>query len=157
MLKGQRFPNLALNAPNGGAVSVSGFKGGVVFLHFWGSWCPPCQAEFPELQKLHDALADSPDIAFVLVQAREPIAKSRRWARRKGVTLPLYDSGIKARRETSLKLVDGRTIEDRQLAPVFPSTYVLDANGIIVFAHSGPAADWPGYEPLLRHVMGASR
>ncbi len=154
--KGMRFPDLALNAPTGGPVTLSDFKGKVVFLHFWGSWCPPCQAEFPELQHLHDAFSDSPEMAFVFVQTREPIAKSRRWAKRNGLTLPLFDSGVKNRRETALGLADGTTIEDRRLAPVFPSTYVLDRNGVVVFAHTGPAADWPGYEPLLRHLLAAT-
>ncbi|MBL7021698.1 MAG: TlpA family protein disulfide reductase [Nitrospinaceae bacterium] len=155
VMRGNRFPDLELNAPDGTQMSLSTLKRHVVFLHFWGSWCPPCQIEFPELQKLYDVFSNSPDIDFVLVQTREPITKSRQWANRRGITMPLYDSGANDRRDTDFSLAGGLKIGDRRLAPVFPSTYVLDSNGIVVFAHAGPIADWPGYEPLLRHVINA--
>jgi len=155
VMTGNRFPDLVLTTPEGRPIKVSDLKGRVVFLHFWGSWCPPCQAEFPELQKLYDAFAGSSEIAFVLVQTREDIAKSRRWARKKAISMPLYDSGTKGRKDTAFQLANGGDIEDRRLAPVFPSTYVLDANGIVIFNHTGPASGWPQYEPQLRHVMGS--
>jgi peroxiredoxin len=154
---GNRFPDLLLIAPSGAKMALSDFKGRGVFLHFWGSWCPPCQVEFPELQKLYDVFSQTPGIDFVLVQARESIAKSRQWAKRRGITMPLYDSGMEGRQETNFQLAEGETISDRRLAPAFPSTYVLDGNGIVVFAHAGRVVGWPGYEPLLQHIVKSVR
>lgn len=153
---GSRFANLELIAPDGRQVILSDLKGKVVFLHFWGSWCPPCQAEFPELQKLYDSLSSSHGIVFVMVQSREAISRSRSWAKRSGITMPLYDSGTQDRKDTEFRLAGGTKIGDRRLAPSFPSTYILDGNGIVVFAHAGRVSGWPGYEPMLRHVMKAS-
>ena len=150
--RGNRFPDIALTAPDGRAVTLSDLKGKPVFLHFWGSWCPPCQAEFADLQKLHDALADDNAVAFVLVQGREPIAKSRRWATKRGFTMPLYDSGHQAQGAASFLMADGSQLSDRRLATVYPTTYVLDANGLVVFHRAGPELLWAQYESLLRRI-----
>lgn len=149
----KRFPDLALTSPEGKAVTLSDLKGKIVFLHFWGSWCPPCQAEFPELQKLYSSLSTEADIAFVLVQSRESIVKSRQWAKRQGVSLPLYDSGTQGRADRDFQLAGGGTLADRIVAPAFPSTYVLDGHGLVIFGISGRVADWPEYEPQLRHAL----
>jgi len=148
----QRFPDLVLNAPDGRALKLSDLRGKPIFVHFWGSWCPPCQAEFTDLQKLHDALKGDDVISFVLVQGREPIAKSKRWMAKKNFDMPLYDSGHQGRSDKSFRLADGEVLSDRLLAPVYPATYILDANGLIVFRHTGPVRAWPQYEPLIRHM-----
>lgn len=156
MIPKYRFPDLAITSPDGRPMKLSDLRGKIVFLHFWGSWCLPCQIEFPELQKLHDAFEESPKVVFVLLQTRESIADSRLWAQRRGISMPLYDSGAKDGGDNVIRLADGGNISDRRLAPVYPSTYVLDANGIVVFANAGPASGWPDYEPLLRHTMEAT-
>ncbi len=153
---GMRFPDLALGDPDGAPVTLSAFRGKVVFLHVWGSWCSPCQTEFPELQTLYDSLRDDPDTAFVFVQAREAIARSRAWARQRGLTVPLYDSGAQGPSDHVFRRADGGRIEDRVLTPLFPATYVLDKNGIILFVHTGPSSHWRQYAPLLRHAASHS-
>ncbi len=147
-----RFPDLAVTDPDGTPTTLSDQRGRVVFLHFWGSWCPPCQVEFPELQRLYDSLKADERIAFVLVQAREDIARSWQWADRRGITIPLHDSGARSPADRAFRLADGNRIEDRFLAPLFPATYVLDRHGIVVFSHFGPLAHWPEYALFLRHA-----
>ncbi len=104
----------------------------------------------PELQKLHAALAGRADVAFVLLQAREKFEVSRQWAARQGIALPLHDSGSTGEDDDGFRLAGGRTVRDREIAGRFPTTYVLDKRGLIVFAHVGPVHDWRQYEPFLR-------
>ncbi|MDH5750308.1 MAG: redoxin domain-containing protein [Rhodospirillales bacterium] len=154
--RGERFPDLLLSDPFGAKVKLSDLRGKAVLFHIWGSWCPPCQVEFPELQMLYESLKGEQGITFVLVQSREDIEKSLRWAKRHGFSMPFYDSGSKGLSDRRFRKADGGTIEDRVLAPQFPSTYVLDKNGIIVFSHSGLLRNWPQYAPFLRHVASRS-
>ncbi len=147
-----RFPDLVVTDPAGTPTNLSDLRGRIVFLHFWGSWCPPCQVEFPELQQLYDSLKADPRIAFVLVQSREDIARSRRWAERRGITIPLFDSGANGPSDDEFRIADGSGIEDRFFAPLFPATYVLDRHGVIMFSHFGPLVHWPEYAPFLRHA-----
>jgi len=150
--RGNEFPNLVLAAPGGRKMSLSDLRGKLVFLHFWGSWCPPCQAEFPELQVLYDSLSGDDAVAFVLVQGRESIIKSRHWAAKRDITMPLYDSGHQGREDHSFSLADGSKVADRRMATAYPTTYVLDANGLVVFHQAGPGERWLQYENMFRHL-----
>jgi len=153
---GERFHDLTWKDATGNKVSLSGLNGKLVFLHFWGSWCPPCLREFPSLRKIHDKIKAefSPDIEMVMLQMREPFDQSRMWAEQFEFTdLPLQDSGVKDSEATTLTLSDGGMIQDRDLARVFPSTYVLDRNGLVVFSHYGPVGDWLEYLPFLKHAI----
>ena len=62
---------------NGAEVSLSDFKGKKVFLNFWASWCPPCKAEMPDIEKLYGQTKDS-DLIILAVNMGEDksIAKS---------------------------------------------------------------------------------
>lgn len=153
---GERFPDLAFVTAQGKTASLSSLRGKVVVLHFWASWCRPCRRELPELQQLWHGFKGRPDVAFVLLQAREPIATSRRWAADQGIALPLADSGAKSEGDGDFRLVDGRRVPDRSLAPGFPSTYVLDKRGIVVFAHVGDVHGWPEYREFLLDVARRS-
>lgn len=153
---GQRFWNLAFSDGKGQALSVQQLRGKVLVLHFWGAWCGPCRREMPHLQKLVESLKGQPDIAFVLLQVREPFAESQAWVRRQGFQLPLFDSGARSGADTALRVQGGTTVADREIATVFPSTYVLDRRGLVVFAKAGPVPDWTQYRDFLRDVAARS-
>jgi thiol-disulfide isomerase/thioredoxin len=154
--RGERFPNLLLKDGRGRPVTLAAFAGKVVFLHFWGTWCPPCRREFPEIARLQADVARRADVAFVLVQVREDFATAREWLKRQGLSLPLYDSGVHNDMDAELHLADGSVIADRKLATRFPTTYVLDKRGIVVFSHVGPVADWQQYGVFLRDAADRS-
>ncbi|GAB6039915.1 TlpA family protein disulfide reductase [Endothiovibrio diazotrophicus] len=153
---GNRFPDLAFHDREGHPKSLTDFRGKVVILHFWGSWCPPCMREFPELLQFQSELRQQlgEQVVLVLLQAREPFAASLRWAKRNEFgQLPLYDSGIGDEEHTTFTTTDGQSITDRQLAPVFPTSYILDRNGITLFRHKGPIDRWNEYLPFLRDAV----
>lgn len=154
--RGKRFYNLTFRSGTGKLIRLSDLQDKVVLLHFWGSWCPPCRREIPDLQQFHQALSTSPDIQMVLLQVREDFAVSRQWVRQQGLNLPLFDSGARGKEGDSLTLADGTKMHDRDLAPAFPTTYILDKHGIIVFSNIGPISRWSEYLPLLRDVAKRS-
>lgn len=58
--KGEGVANFdfTLKDPSGGTVRMSDYKGKVVLLNFWGTWCPPCRREIPDLIEMQAAYAD---------------------------------------------------------------------------------------------------
>lgn len=154
--RGKRFYDIRFKDASGKTLKLSDLRGKVVIVHFWGSWCPPCQRELPELQQLHQALSKSGDIKMVLLQVREDFATSKLAVKRHRLKLPLFDSGSQAKSDDKLQLAGGGTLKDRDIAAVFPTTYVLDKHGIVLFSHVGPVSDWMGYMPLLKDAAARS-
>ncbi|NVL90148.1 MAG: TlpA family protein disulfide reductase [Desulfobacterales bacterium] len=107
----------------GKEVPFSQFKGKVVFLNFWATWCPPCVAEMPSIQNLYDSLKDD-DIAFVLI-ADENKRTVRNFMKKNRFTFPVY--------------VQGKNLPDLFNTRRIPATYILDRKGIVVFNHVGSA------------------
>lgn len=153
---GQRFPDMTFALSGKKSGSVSALRGKVVILHFWGSWCGPCRREMPDMQKFYEKIRGRSDVALVLLQVREKFDVSRRWTRAHNIKLPLFDSGSTGEMDNRFKLADGTTMYDRDIAARFPTTYVLDRNGIIVFAKVGPVAHWPEYLAFINDAAARS-
>jgi thiol-disulfide isomerase/thioredoxin len=154
--RGHHFFDLAIKSPAGQSMKLSDLRGKVTVLHFWGSWCPPCRREMPQLQKLHQALGATADVQLVLLQVRENFSTASQWALQQHLSLPLHDSGVKERGNKFLTLSNNETIADRDLAISFPTTYILDKHGLVVFSHAGPIEDWSQYLPFLHDVAEKS-
>lgn len=155
MRRGMRFPDLALTDPKGRKVSLADLRGKVVVLHFWGSWCGVCRREMPEIRQVAGELGSA--VRVVLVQVREDVKGARAWLKQQGIDLPLYDSGVRGPAEASLRLANGARLNDRDVARAFPSTYVLDRHGLVLFSHTGAIHRWSEYLPFLRHAVRAAK
>lgn len=154
--RGDRFYNLSFRNSAGKLMKLSDFRGKVVLLHFWGSWCPSCLREMPELQQLYRALGASSDIQMVLLQVREKFATGRQWVQQKNLDLPLHDSAVTGTALDLMSTAEGKPIHDRDIATAFPTTYVIDKHGIVVFSHVGAVSGWMQYLQLLRDVAERS-
>lgn len=146
--RGQRFPDLQFRNEAGKQEKVSDLRGKVLVLHFWGSWCGPCRRELPDLQKLVRAMEKERDVRFVFLPVRESFRTAKDWLKGQRLQLPLFDAG-----EKEFTLADGSKLPDRNIAGKFPTTYVLDKHGIVVFSHVGDASRWMEYAPFLRDVQ----
>ena len=155
--RGQRMHDLAYVDSRGKPARLSAQRGKVVVLHFWGAWCPPCRREMPDMQKTYERLNKRGDFAFVILQARERSEVSRQWADKQGIVLPLADSGSIGEEDAHFRLADGTKIRDRDVANRFPTTYVIDRNGVVVFSHVGPIHDWSQYDDFLMNLAGQQR
>lgn len=121
-----------------GADSISSFKGRVVVLNFWGSWCPPCVDELPIIERYHKTIV--PKGGTVLgINMRETSDAALEYVRRFGLTYP------------NLRDRDGDYAE-RYDSRAFPETFVLDRQGQIAVKRRGPVDDaWlhANVDPLL--------
>ena len=154
--RASHFPNLIFKNVKGKKYSLSDFRGKVTIVHFWGSWCPPCIREMPELLDLQKALKKNygNKVNMILLQVREPFEESLKWAKQYQFNkLPLYDSGPSGENDDILQTVTGKKLQDRMIARVFPSSYVLDQKGRVLFAHRGPISNWTEYLPFFKSVV----
>jgi len=124
--EGDAAPPLRLSALQGGEVDRESYRGRVVVVNFWATWCPPCVEEMPSLERLHRALAGE-GLVVLGVSVDEDGAALERFVARAGVTFPvLRDPG--GRGPTAAWRTTG-----------YPETFVLDGTGRIVSKIVGPS------------------
>ena len=87
---------------------------------------------------------------MIMLQVREPFETSLQWARENELAdLPLYDSGVAGTGDSKLAITGAQAIHDRDIAMTFPTSYVLDKQGVVIFSHQGPISDWGEYLPFF--------
>ncbi len=138
---GDRFPNLTFKDAQGRDMSLEDFRGDIILVHFFATWCSACQSELYELNELFEALKGEKRIKFVVLNYRDSFGRCAQYARQVGYTLPVYDSGQQSR---AANLGDGIT---RRLA--LPTSFVLDPNGVILISKFG-TLNWSKFEEPLR-------
>jgi cytochrome c biogenesis protein CcmG/thiol:disulfide interchange protein DsbE len=140
---GDRAPEFRLPNLNGQIINLSDFRGRVVMIHFWATWCPPCVEEIPELADLNQQLAGS-DFTMLAVSVDEGGAPAvNSFLQQKGLNLPVL-------------LDPDRTTAGRYGTLKFPETYLLDREGIVRYKIIGPG-DWrdPAVIKIIKDLMSS--
>lgn len=119
------YAGFSLKREDGTDIDSSTLQNKVVFLNFWASWCPPCRAEFPSVQKMYDHYKNNPDIVFLTVNLDDNAALGKAYLKEKGFTVPF--------------LVPAGNIPDVLYNGSLPTTVVLDKKGEIRLHHKGLA------------------
>jgi len=117
--------NWRVQGLDGRDLDVAQIRGKVIFINFWATWCPPCVAEMPGIQRLYDAIK-SEEIHFLCVSEEER-TKVGKFVQEKGFTFPIYT-------------LIGEKPGVFQ-TPGIPATFIISRDGQIVFKHVG-AAKW---------------
>lgn len=123
---GDPAPEFSLPSLNKTQVSLGDFKGDVVFVNFWASWCPPCKQEFPELNKLADEYKDK---KFKMLAINLDKSQAR-------VEKYLKSIGVEKFNMEILLDPDSKVVAS-YVARSMPSSFVIDKNGTIKFVHFG--------------------
>ena len=119
--------NLTIKNLDGELVKLSDYRGKVIFLNFWATWCMPCVAELPSINKLYAELKDE-NIEFLLI-SNEQLEKVKTYRTRKDYEIPFH-------------IID----EDGQIpniyfSPSIPTTFIINKKGEIIRKSFG-AEDW---------------
>lgn len=116
-------PAFTLQSSDGKTVSLAQFKGDVVMINFWASWCGPCRQEMPLLDNIYRQYKD---MGFTLLGVNvEPNAGgANAWLKKTPVSYPiLYDP--KSR------------VSQLYQVQAMPTTVIIDRQGIVRFVHNG--------------------
>ncbi len=133
VLMGSPAPDFELKDLTKKPVKLSDYKGKVIFLNFWATWCKPCKEEMPSMELLYKAMKGK-DFEMIAVSIDRDIAKVEPFVKELKLTFPiLLDFMGKADRRYKLTGV--------------PETYIIDQNGVIVEKILGPR-DWTRPESL---------
>ena len=115
----------------GTQVTLKNFKGRVVFLNFWATWCPPCRREMPSMERLYKQLKDR-DFTMLAVDMQESEKRVRAFISEFSLSFPaLLDLNGDI---SSLYGIVG-----------LPTTYIIDREGKIIGKAVGPR-DWSSQE-----------
>lgn len=112
-----------INTPNINLKSLKGNK--LIFLNFWGTWCPPCREEWPTIQKLY--ISKQNKIDFVLIAMQDEEQNVVKFMKENQYTAPVY--------------IAQSPISNNVLPKVFPTTFLLDKNGRILLKEES-SKDW---------------
>lgn len=122
-MAGSRAPVIAMRDDTGATVSLAQYRGRIVVLNLWATWCPPCRAEMPDLQRFSDAYADR-GVVVVGVNQGESAQRARAFAHSLGIAYPIW--------------LDGRQQYGRAFTALgLPTTVVVDRNGTVVRGYDG--------------------
>lgn len=117
---GALAPDVAFLTAEGGRVALADYRGRVVLLNFWATWCGPCLEEMPSLDRLQAALGGPDFVVLTVSQDRDGAAAVVPWYRRMGVEhLPV--------------LIDERATAARAFGLTgLPTTLLIDRDGRIL-------------------------
>ena len=131
--KGGATPPLSLRSLDGRAVDLRDFRGRVVVVNWWATWCEPCREEIPSLERLRNLLQDHP-FDVLMVNFGEPASTVSSFIAKLGVSVPV---ALDPEKSNAAKWrVNG-----------LPTTFLIDARGRIRYSSFGES-DWASGEPL---------
>jgi cytochrome c biogenesis protein CcmG, thiol:disulfide interchange protein DsbE len=138
---GEPAPGFTTIDLEGNRVTLAEYRGKVVLINFWASWCVPCRREFPVLKRF---LADHPDVRLLGVTYQDSRADASRFMAEQGATWQaLEDPGDRIAASFGAGLSSG-----------LPQTWVVDGDGVVRGRHGGEAVR-ADLDELVRLALGA--
>jgi len=139
LVVGQLAPDFTLPDMEGHEVSLSSYRGKVVLLNIWATWCPTCLEEMPQLQQLYEEFAKYDNFQLLTIsidalgrQVVEPFMEKN------GLTLPT--------------LLDPRgSIKKIYHTTGVPESFIIDQRGVLIDKIIGPR-DWTS-DPMKRYLL----
>jgi len=135
----QTLPSFSVLDAKGNKLDLQQFKGKKVFVNLWATWCPPCRAEMPSIDKLYQS-ADKAGVQFVMLSLDNDFETAKAFVQKAGYSLPVF---YPAGDLPQLFTVEG-----------IPTTFIFDEQGQLIAQHEGSE----NYNtPEFRKLFGAVR
>jgi thiol-disulfide isomerase/thioredoxin len=135
----QPMPAFLVNDLDGNPVSTAAWKGKVVFINFWATWCPPCRAEIPVLIDLANRYKDRLQVVGVSVDDGDP-AEVKKFAKQAGINYPIV-------------MADRAIVAEYGGVAALPTLFVVNPDGNVVQKHEGLFSN-ALYEAEVRLLLG---
>jgi cytochrome c biogenesis protein CcmG/thiol:disulfide interchange protein DsbE len=140
---GIRAPDFsAVNLATGDTVRLADYRGQVLLVNLWATWCTPCEAEMPEIERLYEELGPEGLRVLAVSQDEDGPDVVRAWAKKHGLTFDvLHDQKAQ--------------VQHLYQAVGLPESFVIDRNGRIVKRVTGFIVHWDGADQkaLFRRLL----
>ena len=145
LTEGELAPNFTYNDVDGNPVSLADFRGKIVYIDVWATWCGPCRRELPHLKTLKEQYKDNPNLVIIGISA-DAIRDIQKWR------------DFVAAEELGGIQLHGRTDDDTDIGKLYqvnalPRFFLIDREGRVVSNNAPrPSSDEivPTLERLLR-------
>ncbi len=121
------FPDITFVDPEGKQAKLSDYKGEVVLVKLWATWCPICRKKWPEHEALYNEIKDDKGVRVITISVAEDPKESQSWVDSQGYTVPLYVNNITDR--GAVKVADSR--DSFYFIKGTPMKFLIDKNGIL--------------------------
>jgi thiol-disulfide isomerase/thioredoxin len=131
---GATAPDVTIRDASGKPVRIADYQGQVVVLDFWASWCPPCRAAMPAMDRLYKQFGDRGAVVFGvnINDNQDPVE----FMARMGVSYPLLVNGEGAAKEFGVKSI--------------PTLVIIGVDGQVLYRESGWA---PHVEQTMAQII----
>lgn len=115
---GNYAPNFTLKDMEGKDISLKDYRGKVVFLNFWATWCKPCEAEMPSMEQIYQDYKDEGFKIMAISVDKGNLDKVEPFVKKRGLSFPVF-------------LDPSHKIEDAYRIKFTPTTLLIDRKGVI--------------------------
>ena len=141
---GQYPPTFTLPDLDGNSVTLEDFRGSVIVVDLWATWCPPCRVEIPVLIDLYEEYEDQGLVILGVGLDRGGAADLAPFAESNGITYPI--------------LVGGREVSEAYKVTGIPTTFIIGRDGRIVAKHVGFAMEMaPEFRSDIASALATDR
>jgi peroxiredoxin len=151
VVPGGQAPGFAAFDLDGAEVGLRDYRGKVLLVNIWATWCPPCREEMPSMQRLYEAVG-SEDFEILAISIDAPLGESDAFGR-VGGDLKTYAESL-GLTFTLLHDPSGKVQQDFQTTGV-PESFVVDRDGVIYKKIAGATVwDAPQNVELIQRLLG---
>ncbi len=135
LIKGdKRAPDFSLTDLHGGKIGLKQFRGKIILLNFWATWCGPCKEEMPFLETLHRQFKEKDFVLLTVSVDYEGARPVQEFINKQGYTFPV--------------LLDPKSeVLDLYEVKGIPTTFLIDKKGKMIGRAIGPR-DWKCQEAI---------
>ena len=134
---------------NGNTHKLSDYKGKTVFLNFWATWCPPCRAEMPDIQKMYEDYGKNTKDLIVLGVAGTNVGNE---TDAKGVSEFLSQNSY----SYPVVMDEGGSLASKYGVRAFPTTFMINADGN-VFGYVTGSLNAHALESIVKQTMDSTK
>ena len=111
-----KAPDFNLKDQYGVVHSLENYKGKVIFLNFWATWCPPCKKEMPDIENIYKEYGENKKDVVILGVNSEKENEVKKFLKDKGYTFPIV-------------IDENSEVMRKYFIQAFPTSFVIDKEG----------------------------